>query len=423
MCGGTKYMIVLGLLLLSLQTGFAQESAKNTRLRVFIDCQAWCDLNFIRSEINIVDFLLDRKAVDVHVLYTRRTTGSGGRQGQLIFYGQNRFASSIDSLWFYTEPNATEFEIRNQLVKYLQLGLAAFIAKTASAEHVQVFTKSESGPVEEKIKVENPDPWNNWVLRFGGNGNFRVDKVYKQYRLNGHINASRITEVLKTVFSFNSGKDFSEYTVVDSTSVSVTKINNEDFSAYHLLVKSLNRHWSYGYETSFSRNTFTNIKSRLYLSPAIEFSFFPYEMVNNKFLTLRTGPELRDNHYYDSTLYDKTQELLFGQKSELSLSLNQKWGAVNSGVVYRNYFHDSDFYYVSMNAGVDVRVTGGLSVNVSLYGSLVHDQLNLKKGEATKEEVLTRVRQLGSTYNFSTWFGLNYRFGSKYNNFVNPRFN
>ncbi len=413
-------VIVFNLFFLSFLTGYGQEVNHKSKLKVFIDCQTWCDLNFIRTEINIVDFLLDRKAVDVHVLFTSRPTGSGGNQGQLIFYGQNRFVKSIDSLRFNTQPNATDYEIRNQLVKYLQLGLAFYIAKTSSVENMKVFTKSEQGPVEQG---QTPDPWKYWVIRLGGNGNFRIDQVYKQYRLNGRINISQTTDDLKVRFSFNAGNEFSEYTIVDGSEKTVTKIHNEDFNLYHLMVKSINDKWSYGYEASFSRNTFQNFKSRLYLSPALEYSLFPYQMVNNKFLTLRFGPELRDNQYYDSTLYNKEKELLWGQKTELSLSLNQKWGTINSSVVYRNYFHDLNFYNVSINAGVDIRITGGLTFNVDLYGALVHDQLNLKKGKATKDEVLTRMRQLGSNYNFSTFFGLNYRFGSKFNNFVNPRFN
>ncbi|HRG94506.1 MAG TPA: hypothetical protein PLZ10_16225, partial [Chitinophagaceae bacterium] len=50
------------------------------RLKVFIDCQSGCDMTFIRSEINIVDFLLDRVAADVHVLITEQDTGGGGEQ-------------------------------------------------------------------------------------------------------------------------------------------------------------------------------------------------------------------------------------------------------------------------------------------------------------------------------------------------------
>jgi hypothetical protein len=54
---------------------------------------------------------------------------------------------------------------------------------------------------------------------------------------------------------------------------------------------------------------------------------------------------------------------------------------------------------------------------------LVHDQIYLPGEGATGEEVLSRTRQLQSSYNFETFFGLNYRFGTKLNNFVNPRFN
>jgi len=53
---------------------------------------------------------------------------------------------------------------------------------------------------------------------------------------------------------------------------------------------------------------------------------------------------------------------------------------------------------------------------------LKYDQIYLPKDEADITEVLTRRRQIASGYNFYTSFGLNYRFGSKLNNFVNPRF-
>jgi len=53
---------------------------------------------------------------------------------------------------------------------------------------------------------------------------------------------------------------------------------------------------------------------------------------------------------------------------------------------------------------------------------LVHDQVYLAKSGATQQEVLTRIRQLKSSFYFQNRFGISYRFGSKLNNFVNPRF-
>ena len=66
--------------------------------------------------------------------------------------------------------------------------------------------------------------------------------------------------------------------------------------------------------------------------------------------------------------------------------------------------------------------TGGLSFNIYTSAELTRDQIFLPKEGATPQEVLTRRRQLASGYRFYTYFGINYRFGSKLNNFVNPRF-
>ena len=79
-------------------------------------------------------------------------------------------------------------------------------------------------------------------------------------------------------------------------------------------------------------------------------------------------------------------------------------------------------YYAGLNINVDVRVTGNLSFNVTAYGGLVRDQIYLTKGKTSGEDILVRRRQVASGYNYWANFGINYRFGSKLNNFVNPRF-
>src|SRR5829696_3412312 len=114
------------------------------RLKVFIDCSnTWCDQTFIKTEINIVDFLLDNQAADLHILITEQSTGSGGSQYQLIFFGQNQFKNQSDTLRFTTSPNATDFEERDILIKYMKLGLAPFIAKTSSVNGVTINMKQE----------------------------------------------------------------------------------------------------------------------------------------------------------------------------------------------------------------------------------------------------------------------------------------
>jgi hypothetical protein len=147
-----KPFLLITLFLLALFIKAQNNSQSTHRLKVFIDCSnTWCDQTFIKTEINIVDFLLDNQAADLHILITEQSTGSGGSQYQLIFFGQNQFKNQSDTLRFITSPNATDFEERDILIKYLKLGLAPFIAKTSSVNGVIINMKQKIRAMEKKI--------------------------------------------------------------------------------------------------------------------------------------------------------------------------------------------------------------------------------------------------------------------------------
>jgi hypothetical protein len=202
----------------------------------------------------------------------------------------------------------------------------------------------------------------------------------------------------------------------------VYEVVNSSYFFSHYLAKSLSQHWSLGYEAQYSNSTFSNYKGRIYFSPAIELSVFPYKAVNEKFFTISYGPQVVHNTYFDTTIYNQTEELLLGHKLKANLAVRQKWGSISSVVSYSNYFKDWQLNNLAMSMNFDIRVTGGLSFYVYASGSLVHDQVYLVKGGATQQEILTRQRQLASSYTYYTGIGINYRFGSILNNFVNPSF-
>lgn len=414
---------VLSLILVFFLTSASAQN-RQARLKVFIDCSGtWCDMTFIRSEINIVDFLLDNQAADVHVLITSQGTGSGGDQYQLIFFGQNDFKKPADTLRFSTDPNATDFEERDLLVKYIKLGLAPFVAKTEAARDASISFKSTNSDTAKKETAKaTKDPWNYWVFRVGANGNINADAVYKSLRYSGNFSANRTTDELKVNFSFFASKNKSTFEYDAGSGIEKFIVNNHDLGFSHFLVRSINSHWSWGYEANFNQSTFSNNKGRVYLRGAVEYDIFPYKEVNNRLFTISYGLTARNNRYYDTTIYEKLKESLFGHGVNANMSFNQKWGSSSVGVSYHNYFHDWKLFNLSMNANVNVRITGGLSFYVYLFGALTRDQVFLPKGNATAQEVLARQRQLASGYNYYTGFGINYRFGSKLNNFVNPRF-
>jgi|KBSSwiS6_1023812.scaffolds.fasta_scaffold00482_11 hypothetical protein len=411
--------------LLFCQKGITQDS-RPARLKVFIDCHNGCDMNYIRTEINIVDFLLDRVAADVHVLITDQNTGSGGDRYQLIFYGQNQFALMRDTIYFDNDANNTDFEERELLVKYLKLGLTPYITKTKMAKAISIQMKTDEAAKENKkdsLAGKQKDPWNYWVYRTEFFGNISTEEAIKDFNYNGNLSANRVTENDKLGFELSAGKNKTTFEYEDSAGASQKSISRNDrFEFSHHLVKGIDHHWSWGYETILSRNTRSNNKMNAILRTGVEYNIFPYKMSNTKYFTIAYIVDIRRNTYFDSTLYDKTNETLTGHGIETNLTLNQKWGTAEFGTEYHSYFHDWKFFKLQANLILDIRITGGFSIFFYTAAELIRDQLYLSKKGASFEDVLTRRRELASGYRFETHFGLTYRFGSKLNNFVNPRF-
>jgi hypothetical protein len=411
---------VLGAVLLCCSLFALAQNPDSAKLKVFIDCRADCDMQFFKSEVRIIDFVTNRLAADVHVLLTRQTIGSGGSQYQLNFYGQQRFARHMDTVRFETAPVATNAEIRKKMVTHLLLGLTPMLLKTPFATALDVVIKQDAaGPLS--VQTNTRDKWNFWVFRIGARGELNADRVYNSNLLNANFSANRTTDKLKLEVYVSGSKRHSVYTIEDGTASKYT-VDNSDYGVFTDFVKSFNQHWSYGVQLDYSNSTFNNIKKKVYINPALEYNVFKYRDVNNRFFALRYSVEANHNFYYDTTIYNRISEVLYGHRFSAALTLNKKWGTFFTGVSYRNYFRSWRLNSIGGNVNANVRITGGLSFSIYANASLVHNQMSLVKGDATEQEVLTRKRQLASTYNYYTSFGLNYRFGSILNNFVNPRF-
>lgn len=397
------------------------QSKGSAKLKVFMDCRTGCDMRYIKTEIQIVDFVTDRLAADAHVLITAERVGSGGTRYQLNVYGQNRYRRYRDTVRFITAPTATADEERQKLVQQLLVGLVPMIAKTPYAANivVSIIDTAAGGPAATNITRDN---WNYWAFRLGMRGELSADQVYNNSMLNANFSASRTTDKLKVDFYITGSQRYSTITSEDGGTSNKITVANNDYGFYQSLVSSFNAHWSYGYQTNFSSTTFSNIRQKYYFNPAIEYNIYNYKDVNTRSFLLRYGVDVNHNNYYDTTIYDKTEETLLGHRFSAVLTLNKKWGTFFTGLSYRNYFKSWKLNSAGISVAADVRLTGNFSFFVNANGNLVHNQVSLVKGEVSEQDVLTRKRQLASSYNYYTSFGFNFRFGSILNNFVNPRF-
>lgn len=411
-----------------------QDPGDENMLRVYLDCQTWgCDGDYFRTEIDWVNWVRDRTVADIHVLVTAQETGAGGRRFQLNFIGRSRFAAIADTLEVGTGPTATDDDRRSLLAHRLRVGLLRYAATTPLIDRIRV-TVADSASGDEETSVAGPqdDPWNFWVFRVGLSGNVNGESRSTFGRISGSASASRVTEEWKFTLRANSSYNESTFELSDGEEVvTIRRSNGLD----GLLVKNLGSHWSGGLTLSALSSTFSNYDVVVRAAPAVEYNVFPYAESTRRQLTLRYSIGPRHLNYEEETLYGKLTDNVVEQLLEVELQARQPWGSISTGASASHYLSweaapgavsdldtDGARYSLGVSGGVDLRIVKGLSFNLDGYYSKVRNQIGLRRGEASDEDILLRIRELDTDYSFFAAIGLSYTFGSIYNNVVNPRF-
>ncbi len=408
------------ILLLSIQFSFAQTNKQTCisgALKVYLDCP-YCDDDFMRTEINCVNFVRDRMQADVHLFITYQSTGSGGSTYTIYYFGQQVFQNENDTLYYTANSNNTSDETRKGLTQIISIGLMRYVAHTTLAADIIISsTIKDSSSSETKDTIDN---WRSWVYSISGNGNWDGEKQSTSESYYGNLSADKVTEKMKLNFSVGMNYQKNIYKLNDST-----EYLNESNSTYGeaSYVKSLSKHWSAGLTVGYYSSIYDNIKWAASIGPAIEYNVFPYSQSNRKLWTFYYEIQYQAGEYNEETIYEKINQSVVQQKLKSSLSFKQKWGSTNITISGSTYLYDlsKNNFFISGNARI--RLVEGLSVN--LYGrfSIIHDQISLPKLEASPEEILLQIKQLQTNYRYFGGVGLSYQFGSIYNNIVNPRFN
>jgi len=281
--------------------------------KVFIDCGR-CDFDFIRTETNFINYVIDRKEADIHIMITDQGTASGGREQTLTFIGRNRFLSKNDTISHIIQNDDTWDDERNKMVKYLKTGLVFYMAKTSSAADFTVeYTGSETTA---KIKE---DKWDSWVFRTRVGGYGRDEESKQFLRLDGWINANRITEDWKIRLSQYVEYQEESYKIDEETVNGFSRRTNFDGS----VVKCLTDHWSAGFMSEVTSSSFSNTERSFSLHAAVEYNIFPYSESTRRELRIYYGLGSVYSHYIDSTIYNKIEETLTTEKLGIMLELKQ----------------------------------------------------------------------------------------------------
>lgn len=398
------------------QTPVQSAAGQAVRLRVFLDCSD-CFQEFLRDEIDWVDFVRQAQDADIHLLSSSNSTGGGGREVVLRFVGVGRLEGVSHEHRALSLPNEPENLRRQTILRTVTIGLLDSLAHLGPPG-VEVTVEALRGAAAAGA-VPSRDPWNLWFFRVSASASINAEESNREVSWDGNVSADRVTEAWKMSFGVSVDEETQTFDLDEDDPFEVTRRERE---VDWFVAKSLGPHWSIGLDGRIETSTFGNTRFSGATAPAVEFSVFPYtEYASRQFLVqYDMGPEYA--RYNEITLFGKTRETLWRHELAATFDQRQPWGSLDLRAEWSQYLHDASKYRVEVDGEVSVRITRGLSVDLEGSASRIRDQLSLPRRSATPEEVLLRLRELQSGYDVSFSVGLSYSFGSIFNNVVNPRF-
>lgn len=403
-----------------LATGIYAEpsSATNGRISVFLDAPWWLDRDYVREQIPIVNYVRDRELADVHILMTRHGAGSAGTNYSISFIGRRAFKDMDNDLTYWAPSTNSSDDTRRGYSNMIKIGLVRYIATTNLVNRIIVDYDYDQDAIIFANEFEpEVDPWNSWVFEIYGGGNFRKEELQSNVSSRFGFFADRITEDWKIRLRpyFN----FSQRTFISGEDTIVSKSHRHGHSAY--VVKSINNHWSVGMFNSSESSTFHNMRFATSLTPAVEYSFFPYNEATRRSITFAYRMGYAYRNYYEMTIFAKESEFLMSQSLEATARYQQPWGNFRAGISGSHFFHDFSVNRVNLFANVNVRIFQGLALNLNTSLNLINDLIAIPAGNLTIEEILLEQSQQATSYNVAGSIGISYTFGSDFSAAFNPR--
>jgi hypothetical protein len=390
-------------------------------LTIFLDCGS-CDLNYIKQNTREVNYTIDPLRAQVHVLVSTRRLDSGGTMYIFDFIGKQTFEGDRFTIDALVAPQNTPLEAQEIINRTLQVGLVVFLAQNGQADvfaltYRQLPQGGDGRDSSAGVTDKSGGFWDRWIYEVFSSLNWNNESFRSTLDFRYGLGMNFVTEQWR--IRFNPNFFYQERYVQNGDSeITFTRRNNTVSSAF---IRSISDHWSAGVFYNWNQNTYSNIRYSHWLTPALEYSIFPYEDAVTKEFTIAYRLGFADQAYYEETIFLKMAERLLRQSLELRLNLREPWGNVNVALSGANFFQDFQKNRLTVETNFNVRVLKGLSFNLGADYRLVNDQISLPRGDATLEEILLGQRQLATNFQSEVNFGLRYTFGALYNNIVNTR--
>jgi len=409
-------MRLLTLLFLLGQSFALNSQSTDSKINVYLDCQTNCFTTYLRQEIQYINYVRDRQDADIYVLATYQSASAGALEIQLIYLYDGFESLTSDTVRYIREANISDLQEMNLFKNMFKKGLLPALVRSDLIDNISFDVAYDDKAVDTGTIH---DPWNYWSFNFNMNLNITGEQSFTEQGYRNRVSASRITADNKTTISSWYNLDESTFTLSDGEEV---ESKNERYGIYTQWVESIGPNWGWGFRSSIGSSTFGNTDFAGSFKPAIEYNIYPYSQSSTKRFSFLYSVGVHYNNYTEITVFEKLQESLVRQGLDIEYEVTQPWGDIEFNVEFDQYLKDLSLYSVSLNPEIELNIVRGLRFQMGAYVSYIEDRINIAQGEISDQDIILQNKQLDSTYSYYSYFGFNYRFGSKNNNVVNSRF-
>ena len=156
------YRLIIGLVLVCAlpSSVFAQDA--NGKLKVYLDCDN-CFGDYIREEVNMVEYVRDPAEADVHIIVSQSDTGSGGIERAVALIGLGRFKGMDFKSRAISQSGDTEDTQRQRLATAITIGLLNYLASDGvkgglTVEVEQTAQPGQAGPAVDPVELLGDEP-------------------------------------------------------------------------------------------------------------------------------------------------------------------------------------------------------------------------------------------------------------------------
>lgn len=407
----------LAVLLLNTERLKAQVIETDPTPRVYIDCNR-CDYDHIRREIPFVDYVREPAQADIHLFITDQETGDGGREYEFSFIGRRAFTDLNFEFEQTVGRNATESDTREELNNVIRIGLFPYMLQSTGSAGFSL--SYETGDEASLSGSAVEDPWRYWVFEiYAGSLSLDMESSQTEFDSRWGFYANKVTEEWKIQFRPYFNYSYDEIERSNGETIE-SRRHRHGIDSY--AIRSIDNHWSAGLFATYLTRNDQNIRHQVEFLPGIEYSLLPYDIATRKEIKFSYRLGYSYQEYYDETIFNKLEEHLLNHRVTASISIEQPWGSISSGLIGSHYFHDFEKRRAEFFGNFSVRLFEGFSLNAGASFEMIQDQLSLRLGDASLEDVLLRQREISTDFEFSAFIALSYTFGSDFANIVNTRF-